>query len=541
MARPRGSQSQKGSFSDLQLPVAKAYVPTRSRNTMLWLGAGGGLAILAVFLFNITMQRGTLISNGPLSSNHAIFGEDCSTCHTPLGDVTDDKCAVCHEKYGDELGVHSFASHYLYRSGDFTRLVPSPKEVACIACHTEHVGLEAHITAVPDATCLPCHDFGSFDKHHPEFEFAAEGLADEANLKFSHAPHVLRVKERQALADVEQTCLYCHHPEPDGKNFQPISFDGNCDTCHLTSSASTPWLLTGNPAAVGAPGVATLQTIQAQGAPGTRWADYTNPDDFQQRGDRVRKRVLYHEDPWILENLKRLRGVLYPDGGLADLLKTSGRVDPREARVLYEEAMATLREHIEALRNRPEQEVQEELQEAERLVDLIALRLRDPYSPLDETRFALSPADLNPALTAEQVATYRGLIAELTEPCRQCHLLENATLARVQADQDELIRAEFNHRAHIIHKRCLDCHDTIPIRELIAVEAEEPDTTRDHAGLLNVPTIATCQTCHTDDKAADACITCHLFHPDKSQRANLLLYLDSTPLDSPPSDTTSLE
>ncbi len=522
MARPRGTDSRKGSFGDLSLPVARAYVPTRSRNLLLLVGGLGGLVILAVFAFDVVVQRGTLISNGPLSSNHAVFGDDCSTCHTPLGDVSDDQCAVCHEKYGDEIGLHTFASHYLYRSGDFTRLVPSPKEVACVACHTEHVGREVVITKVDDDACLSCHAFGSFNREHPEFRFAADSLVDQANLTFPHAHHVLKVKEREELADVEQACLYCHHPEADGRNFEPIRFDDHCDACHLTSSASTPWMPVQESA--DAPGITTLATIRAQQAPGTRWADYTNPDDFQERGGRVRKRVLYHEDPWILENLKRLRAVLYPSSGLADLLKVSGDVDPEDARVLYEEALATLRDYAEALRALPDQEVQDELAEADRLMELVTQRLRDPYSPLDETRFALSAADLNQQLTPEQVADYRRLIGQLTQPCQQCHLVENATLARVQTDQDVLARAEFNHRAHIIHRRCLDCHTAIPIQQLVTTEAEA-DSTQDNAGILNIPTIATCQSCHAASKASNACITCHLFHPDKSQHANLLLYL----------------
>ena len=135
MARPNRKQSKqfkKGFFSDVRLPVAKKYVYAPSRKAMCLFGGFGALLIAFVFVFNTTVQRGTLISNGPLSSNHALFGEDCSTCHTPFGDVTDDKCEVCHEKYGDEVGIHTFASHYLYRSGDFTRLVPSPDEVACL-------------------------------------------------------------------------------------------------------------------------------------------------------------------------------------------------------------------------------------------------------------------------------------------------------------------------------------------------------------------------------------------------------------------------
>ncbi len=527
MARPSRKPSkkiEKGYFSDVRLPVTKKYVYPRSRKVMFFIGGVGALLIVAVFAFNTTVQRGTLISNGPLSSNHALFGEDCSTCHTPFGDVTDAQCESCHEKYGDELGIHTFASHYLYRSGDFTRVVPSPDEVSCMTCHTEHVGRQTPITNVVDGRCLSCHDFGSFNTRHPEFEPTAEALADEANLKFPHAYHVSEVKDYQDLSDVEQTCLYCHNPNPDGKTFQALDFDRHCDACHLTSSISTPWLLNADNAPAGMPGVFTLDKIRAQRSPGTRWAEYMNPNEVQQRSTRVRKRPLYHEDPWILANLNRLRSVLYPSSGLADLLKTSADVDPQDARLLYEEALTTLRDYAEALRGQPERDVQEALDEVNQLMQLVTERLRDPYAPLDETRFSISAAQLNPALAPEQVGSYRRFINQLTEPCQQCHLVENATILRPQTDQKTLTRAEFDHGAHIIHLRCLQCHTEIPIKQLTAT-ASEPDSSLDRAGILNLPAIASCQTCHDDDKASNTCITCHLFHPDKSQRSNLLLYL----------------
>ncbi len=343
----KSKHSKKGFFSDVQLPVAKRYVYPSARTLMFMIGGVGAVLIATVFIFNITAQRGTLISNGPLSSNHAPFGTDCATCHEAFDAVSDDKCAVCHEKYGDDVGVHTFTSHYLYRTGDFARVVPDPNEPACSGCHTEHVGREAPITQVADAQCLACHEYGSFNSDHPEFAFASENIPDEANLKFPHAFHVSEVKDRTEVSDLEQTCLYCHNPDRDGKSFQAISFDQHCDTCHLTTSVATPWL----PVAEGsAPGVIPLETFQAQQGPGTRWALFMSPNDFQQRGDRVRKRPLEHQDPWVLDNLRQLRSMVYAPNELADLLKASADVEPHEARRLYEEAIATLRDQAETLR-----------------------------------------------------------------------------------------------------------------------------------------------------------------------------------------------
>jgi hypothetical protein len=513
----------KGFFSWLKLPVAKEYIYPTSRNMMFFVGGIGALLVLGLFAFNATVQQGQLVSNGPLSSNHAAFGGDCSTCHTPFQDVTSEKCSTCHEKFGDEVGVHTFASHYLYRSDDFTRIVVNPDEPACFGCHTEHVGRDNPITAVADDNCLQCHAFDSFNTEHPEFDFAADSLLDDGNLKFPHTLHVNQVRDRENLGDLEQTCLYCHNATPDGTGFQPISFENHCDTCHLTTSDATPWIAT---ASAEGPGVLTLETLRAQQRPGSLWTYYTNPNEFQNRGATVRKTPIYHRDPWVLENLRRVRQIIYPSrNGLADLLRASGDVDPREVRTLYEEAIATLGTYADELRASPEREVQQELAEIEDLLKVVRRRLRDPYAPLDETKFLVSPAERDTSLSADDVRAYQRVVDQLTQACQKCHYVEDATIVRVQADQGNLVRAEFDHGAHIIHTRCLDCHTAIPIRESAATNTPA-EWAEDNAGIQNLPSIAKCQTCHDDGKASNTCVTCHDFHPDKSQHSNLLQYLE---------------
>ena len=86
-------------------------------------------------------------------------------------------------------------------------------------------------------------------------------------------------------------------------------------------------------------------------------------------------------------------------------------------------------------------------------------------------------------------------------------------------------RAEFDHRAHILQRRCLDCHAEIPIAE--NAEAVGPvDASLDRAEIQNVPGIDTCRECHRPEVAPTQCVTCHFFHPNKSRRSELLLYLD---------------
>lgn len=513
----------KGYFGDGLLPVAKQYLYPSPRTSMVWIGGLAMVLVFGIFFYDASRRQGALVSNGPLSTHHATFGQDCSTCHTPFEEVTNDKCGTCHEKYGADLGRYSFESHYLYRTTDFSRLQSSPNEQSCATCHTEHQGRHVSLTDISDEQCLTCHEFGSFNTGHPEFEFVRDSLPDRGNLAFPHTVHVNEIMDRQELVDVQKSCLHCHNAKADGKSFKPIDFEKHCGSCHLTASTATPWIqTTDDPSST--PGVLRLKTIRAQSAPGTRWAYFSNPNEYQSRAGRVRKRPLYHEDQWILENLKQLRQAIYPSAELASLLKASADVPPGEATKLYKEALGTLREYAEELRAQPSRKVQQELRRVEKLLDVIERRLEDPLAPVDETRFVLSPAQLNPDLSEEQLSSYRETIDKLTQPCQTCHRVENATIARVQKEQDKLVRAEFNHGDHIIHTNCLDCHNQIPIQKYAAMDSTAP-ASKDRAAIFNLPAIDKCQSCHADGNAPNTCVSCHVFHPNKS-RANLLRYVE---------------
>ena len=518
MDQPQHGQRRKGFFSDLWLPVAERYLYARPRRTMFLAGGIGAALVLGLFAFDAIEREGVLVSNGPLSSNHALFGNDCSTCHTPLEGATDVKCQTCHEKYGDELGVYGFASHYLYHSDDFDRAAPASQELACATCHQEHNGLDAAISSAPSDACGSCHGYAQFEAH-PQFDFVAEEEPDDANLHFSHTQHVNEVMADRELHDVEQSCIQCHQAEPSGRGFEPLAFEVACASCHLGERTSTPPVpLAGAP---GEPGALMPATLAELARPGAREAAYINPADFRTAGEQVRKRPVWHADPWIMQNLRLLREALYPSAELSQLLRASADVRPSEGARLQDEAIETLRAYVDELRGAPQDEVRAELQRLDSLLLVAERRTESPYSPVDETRFLISAAQLDTALTSEEVAAYEGAVDALTQPCQTCHVVEQATILHAQADQDVLRRANFDHGAHVIHARCLDCHGQIPIQEHLALGTTASEDV-DHAGIQNLPPIATCQSCHAERKAASDCGTCHDFHPDRGQRANLL-------------------
>ena len=522
MAR-RKQRASKGSYSDVPLSVAKTYLyPSSRRSILLW----GGLAAAALAIFaaiDFRWRDARFLSNGPLSSSHATLEQDCATCHEPFGEVSNDACSTCHEKYGDELGVYSFASHYLYRSNDFQRLKTSEQETTCAACHAEHLGREAEITRLGDSHCLACHAFGSFNTEHPQFAFAANNIPDDDALAFTHIHHTREVMASQGLVDVERACLYCHSPKPDGRSFEAVDFDRHCDACHLTAATATARLPV---EADDTPGVVTLATLVERQDPGTRWALFANPNEYRQVGSRVSKSPVHHADEWILENLRRLRGALYPDAGLAELLRASADIDASEIEILYREAVATLQDYAVGLRSSPQPEVQAELARIEALLTDVERALDDPYTPLDETEFLLALDGPRRDLDDDAAAELEQLVDQLTQPCQQCHTIDRATIARVQKDQAVLNRAEFNHRAHILQVRCLDCHTDIAIADgILGDTVAAGESPADQAAIQNLPRIEVCQECHQPKVSSSRCVTCHAFHPDKNRHSDLLLYL----------------
>ena len=520
----------KGSFGDAGLPVAARYVYPRNRNRVVWLGAGLGVLIGIIVLVNLGLGAGDLVARGTLSSAHAVLGTRCAECHTPFEGVSTRACSSCHERFDDAVGAYTFNAHYVYASGDRTRAFGREDEVTCAACHLEHEGREADLRAgFPDAVCASCHGIEGFHDGHPDFAFAVEDVPDDGGLSFPHIRHVDLVLDDRDSENVEVACLVCHEPTADARAFRPISFAAACGDCHLTTGDESaelpvqprgqPLVRTGEDGVVLALGVETLETVRARMGPGEQWAARMSAAHFDVDEGIVVKTGIVHEDPWVLHNLRRLRGAIYPSGGLADLLVASADVRPSDERELYEEALATLRSHAAGLRGRDEEWLQVALLEFDRIAGVLERRVSDPNATLNDTRFRLSARD--PRLTDAQLDEIERFAAEVAQPCTTCHTIERATIRRVRQEQQVLRRARFDHGAHVIQRGCLDCHTGIPFSDHLG--ADEPiDPALDNVAIQNIPTAVVCRQCHRPDAAADRCITCHEFHPDRGVHSRLL-------------------
>ncbi len=528
MAKADNGTGRKGTFSDARMSVARRYIRPLTRKQMVMIG-GIGCAIVALYYMVDSFALGnTFISSGNVSSNHANFESDCVKCHRPFRGTLDAQCSTCHEKTKDRLGVYSFAAHYVYRSEDPARIQPARSrygstEQQCASCHPDHRGRHAAITEVPDGRCASCH-YRSFTGDHPEFAFARTLAPDDSTLKMTHVKHTKEVLKKLNTTNIESACLYCHNADKQGKGFLPLDYDRHCGDCHLTTSSETPSLAIKDPASDASPGVETLEMIQRRRGPGTLWAFYTNPNEFNVSGNRVRKSPVYHRDPWILENLKQLRRSLFADTTLADLLNTiaaDGRTDTRR---MYRDAIAMLQQYALGLRSRPEPEIQAELLRIDSLLKVAQQRLSDGGT-LPDLLPALTRGAANPGLTDAQRQAIEDFALRLSKPCLECHEVSGAAIVAVKASQRTLLRAEFDHRAHITQRRCLECHDAIPVAEALAGDTSGV-ALLDRASTNNIPKKENCMQCHSPTQASSSCVTCHYMHPNKENRGNLQLFVE---------------
>ena len=497
------------------------------RNRIFWVGAGlviGGIpavALLMVVAFGTSDLRG----NDRLSSAHATLDGDCAACHVSVEKVSSEKCTACHEQLPRESGMYGYDAHYTYHSADRSRTVGRERkdEVACATCHVEHRGRHANLVATAfDRQCIGCHMIGGFEDTHPEFDVLAENLIDDAGLTFGHVRHVEYVQEDGDRDTVEQACLTCHVPGDDVRGFLPIAFDTACAACHLTGdieSAELPVQPSGVPLLQAAGGrvalnlgVERIETVRERLGPGEQWASRASSAQFEVDDGVVVKASIAHADPWILHNLRRLRRAGYPSAGLADLLVVSADIAPPERWTLYDEALTTLRAQMDDLRGRDESWIHATLLEFDRMVNALDRQLTDPGIPLDGAPFQLGAAD--PRLTAAQIDEIDAFAAAVAEPCLQCHVVERATIGRVQKAQTVLRRARFDHRPHVMLRGCLDCHDRISIADNVGSNSDS--LVLGGAGIHGLPGIATCRECHTTSRALSQCRECHDFHPDRA-------------------------
>ena len=510
----------KRSFGEIGLPVSQKYIYPTRRRKMILAGVASAAALVLLVLLDVNVGSAGFICSGPLSYGHAELQDDCSRCHDPFGSVSAENCSSCHERFDTEHGIYTLPAHFVYRSNDSSRATAEHAELVCADCHVEHLGREAELTEVSDERCLACHAFGKFPGNHPEFD--AVLAHDDTSLNFPHILHVEAVRDElmEDDASLETACLHCHRPDRQGKGFEPLDFDVHCNSCHhLEPGTMTPYVQVRTAKRTG---VETLNSLKSS-AEGARWVGMSSGSDmFQAKGETLRKRQLVHEDPWILDNLERFRNRSMILDTLNRLLSAAKKAAPfEEQQPLYARAVRELEELARrSLQPREREWAQGRAQQLQRSLEQQA-SLSEP-----DLRQALALGSW-PLMTMANSEAMGQVARKLTSPCQDCHKLDGMRIAPVEQDQHTLRRAEFDHRAHVLVLRCLDCHSAIPIREYFEGQ-ENVDESLDKSGTQNIPGIASCKGCHAAS-GSSSCATCHYFHPDKNRASALFASRDLQP------------
>ncbi|PYQ55433.1 MAG: hypothetical protein DMF78_02075, partial [Acidobacteria bacterium] len=287
--------------------------------------AGGvvGLLLLGAHLLG---ARGAL-SPGGVTTAHSTIDTQCEQCHTPGRGVSNIRCQRCHDP--SSAGRLTAAAHVLFGSSDPRKAAAAP-DLACARCHVEHRGRRASLDRVEDVQCARCH-FGSLGSH-PEFAVLRSSTRAGPGLKFGHQKHVEEVMKQSGLASA-QTCLQCHQKRPTGRDFDPISFDLHCASCHAKEGSI------GSADPVPLTDVVDLEGLRARGVPGVA---ALRPEEFETARGKVARPSLRHRDPWVLFNLDKLRAESDPDGYAAERARLQARIASLERRLAAATPLAGL-------------------------------------------------------------------------------------------------------------------------------------------------------------------------------------------------------
>lgn len=196
------------------------------RKWQVWLGLALPLVVVAWLGAQAIHGRMTGYSAGPLSSAHAVFGQQCTTCHVERATfsrfrrhVPDSACLSCH----------TAPAHHATQA--FT-----PE---CSACHREHTGTPL-LAKVPNQACTQCHTdlhsrsgelkfvahINGFNSDHPQFAILRQSGLDPGTIAFNHYIHlkdpILGPRNHRVVLE----CSDCHRPPAEAGRSWPYALAG---------------------------------------------------------------------------------------------------------------------------------------------------------------------------------------------------------------------------------------------------------------------------------------------------------------------------
>jgi predicted CXXCH cytochrome family protein len=247
---------------------------------------------------------------GPLSSAHASFGSNCSSCHQqPFVHVTDSACEECHKKIGWHFALDTKEAKALHK-GVFG-------DTRCSECHRDHKG-PMGLVRTDSPLCTDCHqnlksrhaqtgvaDVAEFTKDHPPFKVSMllpgktgaaaivriaqddkKRFVESSGLKFPHDVHLNPKGLRGPDGNAQMECKNCHVPDETSTRFKPVTMGEHCQSCHsleFEPKSTTRQVPHGKIAAV----IATVQEHYAQIALTDAPIDVVLEDGIKRPGQRV--------------------------------------------------------------------------------------------------------------------------------------------------------------------------------------------------------------------------------------------------------------
>jgi hypothetical protein len=252
----RRVQDTKGRAQRLDLAYLRHPGRLLAFRRQLTLAAAAVSVLAAVPFFLRPAER--FYSPGPVSRAHAIFENNCSTCHvTAYAAVGDTACKSCHD--GPIHKANAIGA------------------VRCAECHAEHSGRSV-LADVDNRQCTRCHadlsphgvnlqtkalrvtDFRA--DRHPEFSALAQ--SDARPLRLNHAIHLPDQPRMFRSHKLPMKCSDCHATDPRSSagDLVPVTFEQNCRSCHAAELSFDVFQLLGGDAPP-APHTKDPQTIHA--------------------------------------------------------------------------------------------------------------------------------------------------------------------------------------------------------------------------------------------------------------------------------------
>jgi hypothetical protein len=462
--------------------------------------------IAAGWIFGKTVfHKQTVYTSGPLSSAHAVFGDQCALCHTQgasySAGVSDSSCLSCHNAPA-HTPLQAFTP-------------------ACSSCHVEHRG-RPRLAETADSGCTQCHaalkvlqgtprydpHISSFDHKHPQFAALRPGQSDPGTINLNHYRHL--------QPTVQMDCYDCHRP----------------------LNTTDPW-----PYSVAAIQPASQQPImvgQADAQQRKRRSIEAGPGAYMTTIKYVNQCAACHTlqfDPFIQIPAPHDK----PEIVHAFIVQT---------------LTAFIAQHPEAINIRPNDLPPDGVQPEGMMPADDNTERRHFASPIQQSgglqpQRSMMPSpgtSTLPPASAQEWVRQRTVTAERLlwkKNCQKCHIVTQEEGDALPTYVKAIIpvrwfpNAEFDHESHRMMK-CTSCHGDIP----------QSKKTSD----INIPGIETCRNCHEQrgpaaGAAEGRCFECHSYHDWRKEqrvkgRVDILQVRGSgpaaTPFTAPPENSQTV-